>query len=71
MTIDLPLSARVEIWRKKVLDGTITIEEMREAVEAIRQGRVTAAATAAKSRSSARAAPIDSDALLDDLENLK
>jgi hypothetical protein len=45
MTLSLPLSAQVELWRQKVKDGTITTEELREAVRTIREGRVTASAT--------------------------
>jgi hypothetical protein len=33
----------MEQWRKKAVDGTITVEEMRECIEAIRVGRASAA----------------------------
>lgn len=60
----LPLSAQVEIWREKIAAGTLTIEEARQAIEALRAGRVTAAPTRGKS------AAVDSEKLLSDLEGL-
>lgn len=62
---ELPLKERIAIWRAKQAAGQLTIEEMREIVEALRQGRLTASASSAKSRASK--APIDADALLDSL----
>ena len=55
-------------WRAKVLDGTITTEEMREWIKIVRAGRVGASQASAKSR--AKRAPVDTSALLDELDNL-
>lgn len=68
MALDLPLSVRVDEWRRKATEGTITPEEMRECIAAIRQGRVSAATTSAKSR--AAKAPVDLAALDDEINNL-
>ena len=55
-------------YRRKALDGTLTLEEMKAAVRLMREGRISAAARSEKSRA-AKAAPaaIDSDAMLNDL----
>jgi hypothetical protein len=55
----------IQIWRQKSLDGTITLDEMRQAIAAIRKERVQASEKSAVSRASkAKAPPIDGDALL-------
>ena len=64
--------SNVQIWRQKARDGTITVEEMREAINAIRKDRIGASAVSAASKTKtatakAKAAPIDSDAMLDSL----
>lgn len=60
---------QIQLWRAKVADGTITDEEMREAIAAIRKERVGSAEVSAKAKATkatkaAKAAPIDSDELL-------
>lgn len=64
--------SNVQIWRQKARDGTITMEEMKQAIDAIRKERVGASAVSATSKAKtatakAKAAPIDSDAMLDGL----
>lgn len=63
-------------WREKARNNQLTVEEMREAIMFLRQGRVHAAATkAAKAERKAasprtlkeKAAAVDSDALLGEL----
>lgn len=49
------VTSNIQLWRQKVADGTITTDEMREAIAAIRKERVGASETSAKSR--AKAAP--------------
>ena len=66
--LDVPLSVKLEEWRQKAAAGTITTEEMRACIQAIRQGRVAAAATSAKSRAS-KALP-DLSTLEDEINNL-
>ena len=66
------IAANIQIWRQKSRDGTITISEMKEAIAAIRIGRIGASEKSAASRAKtstakAKAAPIDSDALLGEL----
>ncbi len=36
------LLANIAIWRQKAIDGTLTLEETREAIAALRQGRNSA-----------------------------
>ena len=63
--------AQISIWRAKALAGTLTHEEMREAITLLRQERVGAAKTSAASRErKAAKAPVDADALLNELEGL-
>ena len=66
------INSNVQVWRAKSREGTITQEEMRLAIAAIRKERVGASAVSAASKTKvatakAKAAPIDSDALLDGL----
>ncbi len=66
------INANIQLWRQKSADGTITLDEMRQAIAAIRKERVGASEVSAvsrerKSTAKAKAAPIDSDALLDSL----
>lgn len=42
-----PLQSKIDMWRRKMADGTITLDEMKEAVIALRQGRTNAAQAAA------------------------
>ena len=68
------LQSKIQMWRQKAREGTLSADEMREAIAALRQDRVAASATsaAAKERkSTARAKKdINSDAMLDELEGL-
>lgn len=61
--LDSPLSVKVEEYRRKVLDGTITTEELREAVRLVRDGR----ATASEIRTSRAKALPSGDDMLNDL----
>ncbi len=63
------IAGNIQIWRAKAADGTITLEEMRQAIAAIRVERVSAgerssASKAKAATTKAKAAPIDADALL-------
>lgn len=67
MTPDLQM--RVSIWRQRLLAGTITKEEMIEAVVILREGRKSAAmasATSAKSRATKPPA-VNGNDLLDEM----
>lgn len=63
------LSAKIAGWRLRVAEGTITQEELKEAIIHLRQNRLTAASAAAPSKRGAAkvAAPAASD-LLDELD---
>lgn len=54
--------------RAKAKDGTMTKEELQEAIAIMREGRVSAHIVSAKSR--AAAAPIDTGDLLKQLEGI-
>ncbi len=72
LSTDPAFHLKLAEYRRKSADGTITLDEMREAVKLMRQGRVAAAATSAASRSkkAASAAPVNADNLLAELEGL-
>lgn len=61
-------SAQLQIWRDKALAGTLSQDELRDAIKLLREDRVRAAVTSTKSR--AKKAPVDSDAMLGELDNL-
>lgn len=54
------LNQRIAVWRSKAAAGTLTREEMREAVKVLRQGRVAAAATSERARTTKAKAEIPS-----------
>lgn len=63
--------AQVEIWRQKVRDGTISIEELRAAVKTLRDGRMSVSSTATKSRAPKReVSQAETNAILDEFEKL-
>lgn len=65
-------SARIQQLRAKALRNELTLEEVREGLEMLRQGRVAAADASAKSKTkkAASKAPVDSDQLLGELGSL-
>ncbi len=69
MTPDLQM--KVSVWRQRLLAGTITKEEMIEAVVILREGRRSAAqasATSAKSRATKASTPaVNGNDLLDEM----
>lgn len=66
------LQSKLALWRQKSIDGTITLEELKEAVRIMRSDRHAALDAQMKSSSGPRAkkAPVDTAKLLNDLENL-
>lgn len=65
----------VQIWRQKAAEGTLTPAEMRAAIDAIRKERLAAntrseGSRATKAAAKVAAAPVDTGALLDELEGL-
>jgi hypothetical protein len=66
------LQQKIAGWRQKALDGTITIEEQREALKLMREGRLAAAqASAAGKRAKAKAAVPNADDLLSELDDIE
>lgn len=74
------IAEKIQLWRQKAADGTISLDEMREAIAAIRKERVNAQEKSTTSRTrkakseassggttSSKAAPINSDDLLGEL----
>lgn len=70
---------QISQWRQKSIDGTLTLEEMRKAVEALRAGRISAvteagvAKRAAAKKTSTKASkepPKSAEDLLGDLDKL-
>jgi len=68
------LQNQIAIWRQKAAANTLSIEEMREAIAALRGSRKSAseasAASKAKPRASSRGPSRSADDLLKDLEGL-
>ena len=65
------LSAKIASWRMKVADGTITQEELKEAIAHLRAGRLTAAQAATKSKiAKARVAAPSAESLLGELDSM-
>ena len=65
------LSAKIVEWRQKSLDGTITIEEQREAIKLMREGRMAAAQASSTAKRKKAVAEIKSaDDMLDELGDI-
>lgn len=67
---------KIAEWQRKSADGTITLDEMREAVKVLRANRLSSAEAAAKSKSTGGGSrakskvPVDAGNLLDQLNGL-
>ena len=63
------ITSQIQLWRQKCLDNTITEDEMKEAIAAIRKERVKASEKSETSRTKRVEAKkvIDSDDLLSEL----
>ena len=64
--IDIPM--QVQLWREHCANGTVTREEMRDAIEYLRAGREHSAEVAVIKKSKAKA-PTNAQALLDDFKS--
>lgn len=59
------LQSKISLWRAKAVNGTLTPDEMKEAILALRQDRIGASiASAASKRTKAKAEIPDADDLL-------
>lgn len=66
------LQSRIAIWRQKTSDGSMSVEEYREAIAAIRGDRKNAAVTSEQSKRKKAAKVIpDAKSLLGELGGLK
>lgn len=73
MTLPSPeIINKVNEWRRKAADGTITLEEQKEAILLLRQNRTSAltASAAGKKKSSAKKPAKSADELLNELDGL-
>lgn len=69
--VSAEMQSKIAVWRQKAVDGTLTLEEMKEAILFMRAGRASAAAASEQARrSKAKAAVKDADTLLAELTNL-
>lgn len=68
----LDLQMRVEEWRRKAREGTLTLEETRDAIKHLRAGRslIAAATGGSKTKAKAKAVKPSGDDLLSELEGL-
>lgn len=65
------LQGKIAVWRQKSKDGTLTVDDMREAIASIRGDRKSAAHSSEQSkRTKAKAAVPDAKTLLADLGKL-
>lgn len=73
---DPALLTKLTEWRHKGANGTLTLDDMREAVKVLRANRLAAGAAAAKSKSGGgskakkSSTPVDAGSLLDQLNGL-
>lgn len=65
------LQGRIAEWRAKATDGTLTPDEMKQAIMLLREGRVSASYTSeASRRKTAKATIVHADDLLGELGDL-
>jgi hypothetical protein len=67
------LQSQMAQWRQKCREGTMTTEDYKKVLAALRDGRASAATTSEGSRKRAKAAatPVDTGMLLGRLKGLK
>lgn len=66
------IQTSVQVWRQRAREGTLTVDEMKAAIQAIRservgQGAVSTAAKEKKAVATKKKQPINSDDLLGEL----
>lgn len=65
------LQSKVALWRQRAAEGTMSADDYREAILALREGRIAAsAASKPKKAKAAKSAAPTGDDLLDQLEGL-
>lgn len=72
MTAQSPeLQNQINNWRIKAIEGTLTTEEARESIKALRAGRLAAQEASARSKSRKAKKPVkNADDMLGELEGL-
>jgi len=69
--MELDQRAQISIWQQKVIAGTITKEELRDALAVLRAGRKGAQEASIRKRQAGTKTPSkDVDTMLDELDNL-
>lgn len=69
--IPIELQQKIANWRRKAAEGTLTLDDMKEAILHLRQGRVAAANASAASKRKKAIAEIPAAAdMLSELEGL-
>lgn len=72
--MDINMQTQIQLWRQKSREGTMSIEDYREAIAHIRQGREAASKTSDKARTTRATAKakanVNSDDLLSELDGL-
>lgn len=63
------LTNQISIWRQKAMDGSLTLDEMREAIRLMRAGRLSAIEAQRVSKR-ARPAPKSAEELLGEISQL-
>jgi hypothetical protein len=69
MAFSVEVSAQILQWRAQAADGTLTLDQMKEAIKVLRQDRVSShiASTTSRTKKAESKAPVDTDALLKEL----
>ena len=66
---DAQTQSQISIYRQKAIEGTLTLDNMKEAIKMLREGRV-AAQQAAKSSAKSTKKPVNTDSLFSELDGL-
>lgn len=70
MALSPEVSAKLGLFRQKAVAGTLSIEEMREAIQILREDRMRAASTDSAKRTRARKEVKSAEELLSQLDGL-
>ena len=68
--VPLELQAKIQSWRLRAAEGTLSLEDCREGISFLRAGRIQAAQAASSARSKTRSVAPAADDMLSDLEGL-
>lgn len=69
--VSAEMQAKIALWRQKAIEGTLTLEEQKEAIIALRADRRNAAVSSEASRRKKAKAEIKSaDEMLDELKGI-